>query len=53
MGAERLAGLGMIVDTADRASFRAKLGPFYAHWRGKAGAAGWRLLETHAGEVGG
>jgi tripartite ATP-independent transporter DctP family solute receptor len=52
-GAERLAGLGMIVATADTASFRARLGPFYARWREKIGAAGWRLLEAYAGEVAG
>jgi tripartite ATP-independent transporter DctP family solute receptor len=52
-GAERLAVLGMIVDSADTASFRTKLGEFYAHWREKIGAQGWRLLETYAGEVAG
>ena len=52
-GAERLAGLGMIVDSADTGSFRAKLGAFYARWREQAGAAGWRLLEAYAGEVAG
>jgi hypothetical protein len=52
-GAERLAGFGMIVNTADTESFRAKLGAFYGRWREQAGAAGWRLLEAYAGEVGG
>jgi len=52
-GAERLAGLGMIVATADTGSFRAKLGAFYGRWREQAGAAGWRLLEAYAGEVAG
>jgi tripartite ATP-independent transporter DctP family solute receptor len=52
-GAERLAGLGMTVGTADMASFRARLGAFYARWREKAGVAGWRLLEAYAGEVAG
>jgi TRAP-type transport system periplasmic protein len=50
-GAERLAGLGMLVNTADAASFRAGLGGFYARWRQQAGAAAWRLLESHAGEI--
>lgn len=50
-GTERLAGLGMTVDRADRASFRARLGGFYGRWRERAGAAGWRLLENFAGEV--
>jgi hypothetical protein len=52
-GAERLAGLGMTVDRADTASFRARLGGFYGRWRERAGAAGWRLLENYAGEVSG
>jgi TRAP-type transport system periplasmic protein len=47
-GAEELARLGMTVDTPDSASFRARLGGFYAHWRDKAGAEAWRLLETFA-----
>jgi TRAP-type transport system periplasmic protein len=50
-GAERLAGLGMTVDRVDTASFRARLGGFYARWRERAGTAGWRLLESFAGEV--
>jgi len=52
-GAEELRRRGMSVEIADTASFRAGLGPFYARWRGKAGAAGWRLLEAYAGEVAG
>jgi TRAP-type transport system periplasmic protein len=52
-GAERLAGLGMLVNTADAASFRARLGGFYAQWRDRAGAEGWRLLESYAGEIAG
>ena len=50
-GAEELARKGMTVDTADTASFRARLGPFYAHWRERAGPEAWRLLETYAGEI--
>lgn len=48
-GAEQLASKGIIVNTADTDSFRAKLGPFYARWREKAGPATWRLLESYAG----
>jgi tripartite ATP-independent transporter DctP family solute receptor len=51
-GAEELARLGMQVVTADAESFRARLGPFYARWREKAGAATWQLLEGYAGEIG-
>jgi TRAP-type transport system periplasmic protein len=52
-GAERLAGLGMLVNTADAIGFRAKLGGFYAQWRERAGAESWRLLESYAGEIAG
>jgi len=51
-GAEELARRGMAVNSADTASFRAALGPFYARWREKAGRVAWSLLETHAGEIG-
>jgi TRAP-type transport system periplasmic protein len=50
-GAEELARRGMAVNTADPAGFRAALGPFYAHWREKAGPEAWRLLEDYAGEI--
>jgi hypothetical protein len=52
-GAARLADLGMRVETADTASFRARLGGFYAAWREKAGPEAWRLLERYAPGVGG
>jgi tripartite ATP-independent transporter DctP family solute receptor len=50
-GAEQLARHGMAVNEADTASFRKKLGPFYAQWRERAGAEAWRLLEAHTGEI--
>ena len=52
-GAEELAHRGMQVSTADTASFRARLGDFYSHWRAKAGPELWRLLESYAGDIGG
>jgi tripartite ATP-independent transporter DctP family solute receptor len=51
-GAEDLAGRGMQVNTADTASFRARLGDFYTRWREKAGPEAWRLLESYAGDIG-
>jgi len=51
-GAEELARLGMTVNTADTDSFRARLGPFYARWREKAGPVTWGILESYAGEIG-
>jgi tripartite ATP-independent transporter DctP family solute receptor len=52
-GAEELARRGMQVNTADTASFRARLGDFYARWRAKAGPEMWRLLESYSGPIGG
>jgi tripartite ATP-independent transporter DctP family solute receptor len=52
-GAVELARLGMQVETADTASFRAGLGEFYAQWRAKTDPQAWRLLEHYAGEIGG
>jgi tripartite ATP-independent transporter DctP family solute receptor len=52
-GAEELARRGMQVNTADTASFRARLGDFYKDWRAKAGPELWRLLESYAGDIGG
>jgi tripartite ATP-independent transporter DctP family solute receptor len=51
-GAEELVRRGMQVNTADTASFRARLGDFYASWRATAGPEMWRLLESYAGEIG-
>lgn len=50
-GAEELARRGMTVNTADTESFRARLAPFYARWRKRAGPAAWRLLASYAGEI--
>src|SRR5215471_9862821 len=47
-GAEELAQRGMQVNTADTASFRAGMTPFYARWRERAGPTTWRLLESYA-----
>jgi TRAP-type transport system periplasmic protein len=52
-GAEELVRRGMQVNTADTASFQARLGDFYASWRAKAGPEMWRILESYAGEIGG
>jgi tripartite ATP-independent transporter DctP family solute receptor len=51
-GAKTLEGLGMIVNTADSAGIRARLGDFYARWKAKFDAATWRELEAHAGGLG-
>jgi tripartite ATP-independent transporter DctP family solute receptor len=52
-GAQALARHGMIVNTADTASIRARLGDFYARWRTRFDPAAWKLLEEAAGSIGG
>ena len=47
-----LAARGMIVNRADAASIRARLGDFYARWKAKFPPATWRLLEAHADGLG-
>jgi tripartite ATP-independent transporter DctP family solute receptor len=44
---------GMIFNTADTASFRAKLGRgFYGRWRDQFGTTAWSLLESEVGRLG-
>ncbi|HEY6865088.1 MAG TPA: TRAP transporter substrate-binding protein [Burkholderiales bacterium] len=44
---------GMIFNTADTASFRAKLGrAFYGRWRDQFGSTAWSLLENEVGTLG-
>ena len=51
-GVAALTQAGMIVNTADSAGIRARLGDFYARWKAKFAPATWRLLETHAPGLG-
>jgi TRAP-type C4-dicarboxylate transport system substrate-binding protein len=51
-GETELARLGMIVNTADTASIRARLGDFYARWKARSDPAAWAQLESHAGGFG-
>jgi TRAP-type transport system periplasmic protein len=43
-----LAERGMIVNRADAASIRGRLGDFYRRWKAKTPPATWRQLEAHA-----
>jgi TRAP-type C4-dicarboxylate transport system substrate-binding protein len=44
---------GMIVNSADTASFRAKLaGDFYRRWKTELGTTAWSLLEGQVGRLG-
>src|SRR5216684_156238 len=45
-GAEALAGHGMIINTADTTSIRARLGDFNMRWRARFNPAAWKLLEA-------
>jgi len=47
-----LAGRGMIFNQVDTASFRRRLGPFYARWRKIFGPSAWSLLEAEVGPLG-
>jgi tripartite ATP-independent transporter DctP family solute receptor len=51
-GAEALARHGMVVNEADTASIRARLGDFTQRWRARFAPAAWRLLEDAAGGLG-
>jgi tripartite ATP-independent transporter DctP family solute receptor len=51
-GETELARLGMIVNTADRESIRARLGGFHARWKARFDPAAWAQLESHAGGLG-
>jgi tripartite ATP-independent transporter DctP family solute receptor len=47
-----LAGRGMIVNAADAATFRRKLGDaFYRRWRDRLGRTAWSLLENEVGRL--
>ena len=47
----QLTKQGMIFNEVDVASFRAKLGPFYADWKKSIGDRAWSLLEGHVGKL--
>ncbi len=47
----KLTQQGMVFNDVDVASFRAKLGPFYARWKDAIGSKAWSLLEGHVGTL--
>ena len=47
----RLTQRGMTINQADAASFRARLGSYYARWKDTIGSKTWALLESHAGKL--
>jgi tripartite ATP-independent transporter DctP family solute receptor len=48
----RLTQRGMVINQPDAASFRARLGDYYARWKGTIGSKTWALLESHVGKLG-
>lgn len=48
---DKLARRGMKVNDVDTAPFRAKLGSFYARWKGEFGSSAWALLEQNSGKL--
>jgi tripartite ATP-independent transporter DctP family solute receptor len=49
--ADKLRRLGMTFNTADTASMRAPLKPFYSRWKTEFGATAWDLLEKTSGKL--
>ena len=49
--ADKLRRLGMVFNTADGASMRAQLKPFYGRWKTEFGATAWNLLEKTSGKL--
>jgi tripartite ATP-independent transporter DctP family solute receptor len=49
--ADKLQRRGLAFNAADRGSFRARLAPFYAKWKGEFGTRAWSLLEASAGRL--
>ena len=48
----RLTQRGMMINQPDAASFRARLGDYYARWKDTIGSKTWALLESHVGKLG-
>jgi len=48
----RLTQRGMVINQPDAASFRARLGGYYARWKDTIGSKAWALLESHVGKLG-
>ena len=42
---------GLTFNNADTASMRARLGPYYAHWKSEFGSTAWGLLEAAVGKL--
>ncbi len=49
--ADKLQRQGLAFNTADVASMRARLAPYYAHWKNEFGPTAWALLENEVGKL--
>ena len=49
---DKMARHGLAVNTPDRESMRARLGPYYEHWKKELGNTAWDLLEANVGKLG-
>jgi tripartite ATP-independent transporter DctP family solute receptor len=47
----KLTEQGMIFNEADTSLFRARLEPYYVHWKEVVGKRAWSLLEKHVGRL--
>jgi tripartite ATP-independent transporter DctP family solute receptor len=47
----RLTQRGMVINQPEAASFRARLGGYYARWKDTIGSKAWALLESHVGKL--
>ena len=50
--ADKLARLGMEVNTADHNSFKSRLNDYYNRWKREFGTTPWSLLEKYVGKLG-
>lgn len=50
--ADKLGRQGMAINTADTATFKAKLGDFYARWQKEFGSTAWSIMEKYTGKLG-
>ena len=48
---DKLRRQGLAVNVPDTTGMRARLGPYYAHWKSEFGSAAWGLLEASVGRL--
>ncbi|MGP6155964.1 MAG: hypothetical protein ACLPYS_00245 [Vulcanimicrobiaceae bacterium] len=49
--ADKLGRRGMTLNTADKSTFRARLGDFYKRWKDEFDETAWALLESQSGKL--